>query len=81
MKKYILLVIVSSFALAGFFNDNSKIKAEYVENSRLCKLFKEKVVVYQKNIRKDVLASATLDSYKHRAKLFCKKAEEDKKEL
>lgn len=81
MKKYILLVVVSSFVFGGFFNDNSKIKAEYVENTRLCKLFQEKIVVYEKTIRKDVLASATLDSYKHRAKLFCKKAESVKKEL
>jgi hypothetical protein len=81
MKKTILILLITSFAFGGFFNDNSKIKEEYLENTRLCKIFQEKVIKYEKNIRKDVLASATLDSYKHRAKLFCKKAEDDKKEL
>jgi len=82
MKQIILVMMITAFLFAGFFNDKTeKSKAEYIENERLCKLFTEKVERYKKNMRDDILAKASLASYEHRAELFCKKAEESKKAL
>jgi len=82
MKQFTLIIFLSIFALAGFFNESSGIdKAEYLENSRLCKIFTKKVEDYKKNIREDFLAGATLASYEYRADLFCKKAIDAKKAL
>ena len=82
MKQLFLITIISTFSLAGFFNEaGAKNKAEYIENERLCKLFTDKVEKYKAHIRADVLAAASLASYEYRAELFCKKAEEAKKEL
>jgi anaerobic glycerol-3-phosphate dehydrogenase len=77
-----LTLFFSTYAQAGFFNETgAKNKAEYIENDRLCKLFTKKIEDYKKDIRKDVLATASLASYEFRAELFCKKAEEAKKSL
>ncbi len=82
MKSIILILCVSTLAFSGFYNDdNSKAKAEYAENERLCKIFTAKVQKYKSALRDDVLAAASLASYEHRASIFCKKAEEAKKEL
>ena len=82
MKLLFFIVMISTFSLAGFFNEeHTQAKAEYLENERLCKLFEQKVAEYKKHLRKDMLATATLASYKYRAKLFCSKAEEAKKSL
>jgi anaerobic glycerol-3-phosphate dehydrogenase len=82
MKHIFFIVSLNTFLLAGFFNEEgARAKAEYIENDRLCKIFTQKVADYKKHLRKDVLASASLASYKYRAELFCKKAEEAKKEL
>jgi hypothetical protein len=64
---------------SGFFNEeNAKQKEEYLENTRLCKLFTKKVEKYRSTMRDDILASASLASYEYRAALFCKKAKEAK---
>ncbi len=77
MKHIYFIVIISTFSLAGFFNEQgAKEKAEYIENDRLCKIFTKKVADYKKHLRKDVLAAASLASYEYRAKLFCNKAQE-----
>ena len=82
MKHIILIALMSTISFAGFFNEQgAKNKAIYVENDRLCKIFTQKVEDYKKNMRKDVLATASLASYESRAELFCKKAEEAKKSL
>jgi len=82
MKYIIMFVFITTVSFSGFFNEkNSKAEATYLENDRLCKLFTKKVEKYQKNMRDDVLAKASLESYKYRAELFCKKAKEAKKLL
>lgn len=82
MKHIILFMLVTFFTYAGFFNDSDEVdKANYIENERLCTLFKKKVEVYKKNMRDDVLAKASLESYKQRAELFCKKANTFKKDI
>jgi len=43
----------------------------YKEQNRLCKVFNDKIIAYQKNMRDDDLAKATLKSYKKRAAYFC----------
>ena len=82
MKSIILISLISTFALSGFYSDdNSAVKAEYAENERLCKIFTVKAEKYKETMRDDVLATASLASYEHRASIFCKKAEEAKKAL
>ena len=82
MKSIILILLVSTFASSGFYNEESAVaKAEYAENERLCKIFTAKVEKYKESMRDDVLAAASLASYEHRAEIFCKKAEEAKKAL
>jgi len=43
----------------------------YNEQSRLCKIFNDKITNYKKNMRDDEFARATLESYKKRAHYFC----------
>jgi len=82
MKYVFFIVIMSAYSFAGFFNEEgAKAKAEYIENDRLCKIFTQKVLDYKKHLRKDILATTSLASYKYRAELFCKKAEDGKKEF
>ena len=82
MKYIIIFAIITTMSFSGFFNEkNAKAEAEYIENDRLCKLFTKKVEKYQINMRDDVLAKASLESYKYRAELFCNKAQEAKKLL
>jgi len=82
MKQLLLIIAISTFSFSGFYNDDAeKNKAKYAENERLCKIFTAKVEKYESDIREDALAKASLASYKHRAELFCKKAEEAKKSL
>ena len=51
-----------------------------LEDKRLCKIFKEKIETYKKNIRDDELARTTLKSYQKRATIFCSKDSLEKKE-
>lgn len=82
MKSIILISLISTLTLSGFYSDdNSAAKAEYAENERLCKIFTVKVEKYKETMRDDVLARASLASYEHRAGIFCKKAEEAHKAL
>ena len=84
MKKILLITLISTFAFSGFYDtadERDSKKAEYAENERLCKIFTAKVEKYKADMRDDVLATASLASYEHRAEIFCKKAEEAKKSL
>lgn len=82
MKHIILFILLTFFSFAGFFNETYEAdKAEYIENERLCKLFKKKVEQYKNKMREDVLAQASLESYKYRAELFCKEAKTFKKDI
>jgi hypothetical protein len=82
MKQLLFFIAISTLVFSGFYNgDAEKNKAEYAENERLCKIFTAKVEKYESDIREDALAKASLASYKHRADMFCKKAEEAKKAL
>ena len=82
MKQLILIALISTFSMGGFFNsEDEAVKAKYAENERLCKIFTAKVEKYKADMRDDVLAAASLASYEHRAEIFCKKAEDAKKEV
>jgi hypothetical protein len=50
---------------------NKKDLEVYQEHKRLCSLFNDKIIAYQKDMRNDSLAHATLKSYKKRASYFC----------
>ena len=71
MKKLIVLALMSTFSMSGFSNQAELKAVESNENARLCKMFTEKVENYQSTMRKDELASATLESYKKRMSTFC----------
>ena len=76
MKFLIMNILLVSPLSAGFFKEEENGEmAKKLENERLCKLFTKKVEDYKKNMRDDILAKTTLASYKHRAALFCGKAE------
>lgn len=82
MKHIILFILVTIFSFAGFFNETDEAdKTQYIENERLCTIFKKKVELYRKNMRDDILAKASLESYKNRAELFCKKAKTFKNDM
>jgi hypothetical protein len=72
MKKLILLALISTFAISGFTNETElKAKEEAKENSRLCKIFTNKVEQYKSSMRDDGLAEATLVSYEERMDKYC----------
>lgn len=80
MKSITLILLISTFAFSGFYTEDSTgDQAAYIENERLCKIFTSKAKKYKESMRDDVLAVASLASYKHRASIFCKQAEEAKK--
>ena len=78
MTKLLFILMFTSALVSGFFNEsqNDEDKTKAIENQRLCKIFTHKAEVYEKTMRDDVFAKITLESYKHRASLFCKKAED-----
>lgn len=59
---------------------NKKDAEVYAEHVRLCKLYNQKINMYQKNMRDDAFAKATLNSYKKRAAYFCSKGNNTNKE-
>jgi hypothetical protein len=73
MKKLILLAVISVLAINSSAN----------ENTRLCKVFTDKVETYKANMRNDELAKTTLISYKERMYQYCdaSKAETKKVEV
>lgn len=73
MKKLILLALMSVLAINSSAN----------ENTRLCKVFTDKVKTYKETMRNDELAKATLISYKERMHQYCdaSKAEAKKTEV
>jgi hypothetical protein len=73
MKQFIIFILISTFALSGFFNE-SKIEEEkekQAEAQRLCKIYKEKTEKYKENMRDDELAQATLANYIRVEKKYC----------
>jgi len=75
MKKLILLALMSTFAMSGFFTNEAEVKAaESNENARLCQMFTEKAEDYEATMRNDELAAATLESYKQRMSTYCSKS-------
>ncbi len=80
MRRIVWLIpLISVWGWSGFFDASVSDDAykEALENERLCKLFTQKAAAYQKNMRDDMLAKATLASYKHRAELFCSKVKKE----
>ena len=73
MKKIILIVLISTFAFSGFFNESNgdTDKASKEENARLCQVFTMKAERYKKNMRDDEYAKKTLENYLAKARKFC----------
>jgi len=68
MKKVISILVLLSVAL---FGETTTKNSKYSES--MCKIFKKKIVDYEKKMRNDEYAKVTLQSYKHRAKIYCTK--------
>jgi len=73
MKKIILLALVSTFAMSGFFNDAQveQEKAQKDEASRLCKIYTAKTEKYKATMRDDQFAKATLNNYVRLETKYC----------
>jgi len=72
MKNLLLLTIITSFAMSGFFPEtDTQAEQEAAENTRFCKVFTQKVESYKEDLREDTLAQATLKSYEERRDRFC----------
>ena len=73
MKKLILLTLVSTFAMSGFFNkaqvEQEKVQKE--EAARLCKIYTEKTEKYKATMRDDEFARATLNNYVRVENKYC----------
>ena len=75
MKKIILMALVSTFAMSGFFNEAQveQEKAQKAEAARLCKIYTEKTEKYKETMRDDDLAKATLKNYVRVENKYCGK--------
>jgi len=74
-----LLSTLSSHA--DFFNSQEKAEKKHEEErAHYCKVFTQKALDYEKNMRDDELARITLASYKKRKDIFCSKEEPKKVE-
>lgn len=76
MKKLIILALVSTFAMSGFFNEDQveQEKAQKAEAQRLCKIYETKTEKYRATMRDDDFAKATLANYIRIEKKFCAKS-------
>jgi len=73
MKKVILMALISTFAMSGFFND-AEVKQEKekkAEVTRLCKIYTAKTEKYKETMRSDDLAKATLKNYVRIENKYC----------
>lgn len=76
MTKIILMIsIFFSLTLAADTTifEHKVEKPASPDNKRLCELFTDKAEKYQATMRDDEYAQVTLQSYKDRAALYCKK--------
>ena len=75
MRKLILLAVVSTFAMSGFFNEAQveQEKAQKEEAARLCKIYQGKTEKYKENMRSDDFAKATLANYVRVENKYCGK--------
>ena len=73
MKKIILMALVSTFAMSGFFNDEqlAQEKEQKAEAARLCKIYTEKTEKYKASMRNDEFAQATLNNYVRIENKYC----------
>lgn len=76
MKKLIILALVSTFAMSGFFNDDQikAQKAQKAEAERICKIYQGKTEKYRETMRDDDFAKATLKNYVRVEKKYCAKS-------
>jgi len=70
MIKIILTIALTLTSLLATTTSQSE---DLTSSNNLCKVFSKKALEYEKKMRNDNYAKVTLDSYKHRAKLYCSK--------
>ena len=76
MRKIILIALVSTFAMSGFFNEAQieQEKKQKAEAARLCKIYTAKTEKYKETMRDDDLARATLKNYVRVENKYCEKS-------
>jgi len=73
MRKYLLTMFALMISTGLFANNSFTDNKTDTENKRLCKVFKDKALSYEKTMRDDVYATATLESYNKKITIYCKK--------
>jgi len=71
MKKILIWLLVTSFAMSSLTMNGQMNTFEINENKRLCKTFIKKAHKYEKTMRDDSLAETTLRVYKKRITSYC----------
>ncbi|MFK5938515.1 MAG: hypothetical protein QM497_08980 [Sulfurimonas sp.] len=67
MKTIILMILTLTLTTTIFASTESK------NEERLCKVFTNKALSYEKTMRDDAYAKKTLESYESRAASYCSK--------
>ncbi|HHS91844.1 MAG TPA: hypothetical protein ENK82_00710 [Campylobacterales bacterium] len=69
------LFLLSTLSIhADFFNSQEKAEKKYEEErAYYCKIFTQKALDYEKEMREDELSKITLESYKKRQQIYCSK--------
>ena len=71
---FLLAISLSTlFAESSIFQRNTTEQPKGIDNQKMCRLFTQKAADYEKTMRDDAYAKATLASYKKRAALYCDK--------
>jgi len=76
MRKIVLLVLVSSFVMAGmsgWSQETEEEKAAKIEAARICQIYKDKTDKYKETMRDDDMARATLKNYIRIENKYCVK--------
>ena len=73
MKNIILVALMGTFAVSGFFNDTQlkQEKEQKAEAARLCKIYEAKTQKYKETMRNDEFAKATLENYVKVENKYC----------
>jgi hypothetical protein len=72
MKKILLLITATTFAMSGNFFAVTDTSTTNVKNEKLCKVFDATAKKYQIKIQNDPVANKNLLIYKKRAEKLCK---------
>lgn len=70
-------MLVSSFLIAGWTQEDESEKAQRAEAQRLCKIYRVKTEKYKESMRDDENARVTLANYERLKKKYCGEDSQD----